>query len=237
MYDDNAPIPISTSAVRSNRVDRSPAPSDLPGANIRCGGGVSGVWWYCDGTQIYSVGPESAPPESHRYKTYSLYFDKGTGFWAINCDAVAPIADCTGWQPLQFEHDPDDGYSSYLTNVATSNTLACHRQDQAWPAMLLPTRYHGIETPYGQYGALKGELAIFLALLAFSLKPQEMPMLIPQLFQSGTWCVHSRSHGRMYLQNQCLHILTLCSRIKRSRRGRLRLQMSLQLAWRRFNCR
>lgn len=157
---------------------------------------MSGIWWYCNGTQIYRI--NNAPSETQRYKTYSMYYSGGYGFWVLKGDALSPQRDAT-WQPLRFDHDPTDGYSSYLTNVAENRTLQCQRADQRWPHMLLPNIYHGTETPYAQYGALKGELPIFLALIAFSMRQEYLPATIPLMFTNRHWNTHMNPHGRKFM--------------------------------------
>jgi hypothetical protein len=62
--------------------------------------------------------------------------------------------------------------------------------------MLLPNIYHGIETPYQQYGALKGELGIFLALVAFSMKKESLSQYLPAMFAGKQWLTHTLKHGR-----------------------------------------
>jgi hypothetical protein len=64
--------------------------------------------------------------------------------------------------------------------------------------MLLPDIYYhsAPTTPYQQYGGLKGELAIFLALVAFAMVPEKMPNVLPVMFQNGEWKTYSMPHGR-----------------------------------------
>jgi hypothetical protein len=186
---DNAPVTIST------RADWEP--SLIPNANERIGGGASGIWWYCDGTSIRMLAPEQTPPETLRYKTWSMFWKGGYGYWALDSDAVTPSNSTTGWNPLRFEHDPNDGYSSYLTNAGPNGTLACQRTDQAWAHILLPQHYHGPVTPYQQYGALKGELGIFLGLVAFTMRREALQQYLPSLFIGSQWRPYTGgSHGR-----------------------------------------
>jgi hypothetical protein len=63
--------------------------------------------------------------------------------------------------------------------------------------MLLPDIYHGPSVAKGQnYGALKGELPIFLALIALSLPGHHLPNVLPQLYVNGHWQSHTMAHGR-----------------------------------------
>jgi hypothetical protein len=64
-----------------------------------------------------------------------------------------------------------------------------------WPNMLLPDIYHGPQTPYVQYGALKGELAIFLGLLAFSMSKDYVSQYLPSTFTNQQWNVHNIPRG------------------------------------------
>jgi hypothetical protein len=62
--------------------------------------------------------------------------------------------------------------------------------------MLLPDIYHGPAYSAPGYGGLTGDLPIFLALMAFSMKPDRLPTQLPKLMRNGDWVTHERSHGR-----------------------------------------
>ena len=142
------------------------------GMNEMIGGGVSGLYWYCDGQSISQIAylPDNCP----HFKTFSVYYYKDI-FWASKCDAtevqVGDGDDDTGdqnledapegWHLLSFNYkDWDDGqqaYSSYVTNAGEHSRLRTQRPDQSWPKMLLPEHYHAPEssrTVYPQYGGL-----------------------------------------------------------------------------------
>lgn len=123
-----------------------------------------------------------------------MFFSGGLGFGVMNGDALVPKAD-DAWYPLSFEHDDNDGYSSYLTNISANPILRCQREDQIWSRMLLPEIYHGPVTSYGQQGGLKGDLSIFLALVAFSLDPSYMQSYLPSIFHSGRWQAYNTMGG------------------------------------------
>ncbi|KAF2113808.1 hypothetical protein BDV96DRAFT_117764 [Lophiotrema nucula] len=164
-------------------------PSTEEDDNIRIGGGVSGRTWYCDNQQIYAVG--QLPAGCAPYKTYSVYYSAGHGFWVFRGDATDP-SDDENWHPLRFEWDEQDGYSSYLTNAAEHNTLRIQRAQQQWPSLLLPDIYHTTQlTPYQQYGGLKGELPIFLALMALSTSREWLPNVLPTIFAGGQFIPHT----------------------------------------------
>lgn len=110
-------------------------------------------------------------------------------------DATQPPAS-EAWHPLSFDHDDHD-YSSYLTNAGTESTLRCQRSDQSWPRMLLPTTNQvQAARMTSAYGGLKGDLAIFLGLIALSVGQQFVTQLIPHVFRGGAWAVHQYPHGR-----------------------------------------
>jgi hypothetical protein len=54
-------------------------PSHIPGYNVVASGGATGVWWICNGTQIWSV-PDADLPRKEHYKTHSVFFSGGYGF-------------------------------------------------------------------------------------------------------------------------------------------------------------
>jgi hypothetical protein len=109
-------------------------------------------------------------------------------------DATIPPAGRT-WRALGFEHDSADSFSSYLTNVLQETTLRCHRNDQRWVSMLLPDIYHGPLTTDKTRGALKGDITIFLALLALSMPASQLATYLPSMFQDSSWQEHSFEHG------------------------------------------
>jgi hypothetical protein len=100
------------------------------------------------------------------------------------------------WRGLNFEHD-ENSFSSILSAVGTFPTLRCHRSDAVWPQMLLPDIYHGPHTPHQQYGGLKGSLSIFLALLAFSARPNELERALRRIRAFSRWQCWSHDHGSM----------------------------------------
>jgi hypothetical protein len=127
-----------------------------------------------------------------------VFFSGGCGFRVLLGDATNPPAGEV-WHPLGFEHDETD-HSSYLTNALQHPTLFCHRTDQVWARMLLPDIYHGPLTTDLYRGSLKGELPIFLALLALAMPPTELATYLPSMFQGGVWRSFDMAHGRAYPQ-------------------------------------
>lgn len=112
-------------------------------------------------------------------------------------DATQPSSN-EHWRALTFNHDEND-YSSSVCHVGSHPTMRCHKPSTSWPEMLLPSIYHGPDTSHDGYGGLIGELPIFLALITFSMQPQELPNVLPQIFRNGQWATHSLKHRRKLL--------------------------------------
>jgi len=100
-----------------------------------------------------------------------------------------------GWQPLCFDHI--DAFS-YLSNAGEHDYAKNARSDQPWVRMLLPSIYRDAARSKPRKGGLIGELAIFLALIAFSMQPELMNSLLPQMMSPGRWQVHNGADGRRY---------------------------------------
>jgi hypothetical protein len=140
-----------------------------------------------------STPPQGASP----FQTFSVFYSDGFGFWVLRGDATSPPA-AEAWHPLSFDWDEHD-YSAYLTNAGTEHTLRLQRSDQRWPLMLLPTTNHVQPTVVHQsYGGLKGDLAIFLALVALSIQMPYLERILPEMFVEGTWKTHPYAHGRKW---------------------------------------
>ena len=161
---------------------------------------------------------ETQVPEGlEHFKTFSMFYVDGKGFMVMRGSAIHPGCGEI-WLPLCFEHDTADGYSSYLTNTKEQPALLCRRNDQTWVKMLLPDVYHGHWIVPGQeHGALKGELPIFLDLIAFSIPQAQVQQYLPSMFQDGSWQQYNMGHGRMYTSSCCdKHYTALLTLIRRS---------------------
>lgn len=170
-------------------------PSTSIGYNYRSGGGISNTWWYNQRDQIRPVPAQSVPQPLNHFKTFSVFYSGGGGFWVLQGDGTAPgPSQC--WMPLRF--DPVANGSSYLTPAGEGDTLQCQRSDQHWPHKLLPNIYHGLCTQNPNHGGLCGELPIFLALVAMSMGPTNLPQWLPWMFQGSRWHAHNLEHGCMY---------------------------------------
>jgi hypothetical protein len=131
------------------------------------------------------------PWDSQPYKTMSTYYSAGQGFWILNGDAanLSPD-DWEAWHLLKFEHSGADK-SSYLTNVGPHQTLKVQRADQRWPGLLLPNIYHTANQPdVLEEGGLRGDLPIFLALIALSTTAPYTSAAIRTSFIGGSWIEH-----------------------------------------------
>jgi hypothetical protein len=157
--------------------------------NFTPGIGVSGKYWFCDGLRICEI--PQLPSNAQRYKTYSVYYASGAGFWVLNGDARNP-PNTEAFHKLHFEYyDHNNDYSSYLTHAGQHPALRLQPQDRNWVDMLLPSIYHShTPAPNNQYGGVIGELPIFLALMAFTTPREYLPTVLPRMFNEGRWITH-----------------------------------------------
>lgn len=148
----------------------------------------------CDGSHIKILDDNNLLKRAKPYKTYSAYYCDGMGFQLLRDNATQTKRE-EGWLPLSFDHDKTD-YSSYLTNARYEPGLHCHRSDQKWMNMLLPDVYHDRWEVSAPYGGLKGELAVFLALIAFSIPVDSLLTYLPAMFHGGKWQQYNMANGR-----------------------------------------
>jgi hypothetical protein len=87
--------------------------------------------------------------------------------------------------------------SSLLTTSGPPSAVPYKTPTRRWPDMLLPQSSHDL-LHHADPGGLFGNLAVFLALVAFSLKPDHVPTELPRLMVNGKWACHQQPHGRMY---------------------------------------
>jgi hypothetical protein len=198
--------------------DPKGGPVVIPEFYVKSNTEASEIYWFCNGQQI------SRPNWLHTTKPYStsstIYFG-GRGFYVLRGDATDP-SNGGAWHSLRFNHDQTRN-SSALTHSGKSVMLLPHDAKATWPRMLLPDIYHNSEEEnsddnldgkyslgiikthnvQGSFGGLTGDLAIFLALLAFSRRPDTLATEIPKLMHDGEWAAsHSGSHGRKFLLEQ-----------------------------------
>ena len=138
---------------------------------------------------------QSLPQPLNHFQTFSVFYSRGGGFWVLRGDGTVPDPS-EAWMPLRFEPVADG--SSYLTPAGVGDTLQCQRPDQYWPHKLLPNIYHGPCTQNPNHGGLRGELSIFLALVAMSMDPTNLPQWLPWMYQGSRWHAHALDHGCMF---------------------------------------
>ncbi|KAH7413632.1 hypothetical protein DE146DRAFT_626770 [Phaeosphaeria sp. MPI-PUGE-AT-0046c] len=180
-------------------------PSTIRDYNYRCGGGVSGIYWFCDRQRIRAVPAQSLPQPLEHFKTFSIFYCAGLGFWVLHGDGTAPHSG-SAWRPLRFDLGPNG--SSYMTPAGNKETLLCQRTDQLWAHKLLPNIYHGPQTQHPGQGGLCGELPIFLALAALSMQPHLLQQWLPWMFQDSKWHMHSLPHGWQHGRGVVVNVYT-----------------------------
>lgn len=178
---------------------------------VRTAGVVTGSWWYCDGQQIYTIG-SSRPSGSHQFKTITMYYCAGLGFWILNENALTISNESwQTWHPLRFTH-ADNDYSSHATGAGDMPTLRMQRSDQTWPRLLLPDIYHAPQilpdNQYRGYGGLNGELPILLALVAFSTSRERLRDVLPMAFQQEAWQTHNQAFARIHQRGVVVRVYT-----------------------------
>jgi hypothetical protein len=184
-------------------------PTHVPGGNVRTTGGASHIHWYCNGVGIEVAG--SLPEDAQPYKQFSVFFSGGHGFQVLYGDATSPPPG-SAWHPLGFEHHNDDNYSSSLTNAGQQTTLRCHRINELWTRMLLPDIYHGPAGAVQGQGGLRGELPIFLALIAFAMPVNSLVSFLPRMLERGTWQAYHMMNGRDHMRGVIVTIWSYPSR-------------------------
>ncbi|KAF1363507.1 hypothetical protein EJ07DRAFT_152310 [Lizonia empirigonia] len=153
--------------------------------SICVGGGATGMYWYCDGRKIRQVA--GLPNDSRPYKTFSMFYRAGRGFWVMRGDATKNSSDVwEPWRPLCFNYT---GPASSLTNAGEYDTVQYSRKDQTWRHALLPDIYHGKLTTNPTKGALCGDLAIFLGLIAMSINQENLAGWLPAMMVSSRFQV------------------------------------------------
>jgi len=174
------------------------------GAHIRVNEGVAGIWWCCASENIRAISP-GLPSGAKSFSTYSVYYGSNCGFDILRGDATNPPSD-EAWLPLRFDYDINS--SSYITNAGAESTLQWIQPYQIWPHMLFPDIYlpsisERAQSYFQTSGGLRGDLPLFLALLAFSTPPDGLAQWIPAMFQQGRWKTHYNSpKGRRSFSSQ-----------------------------------
>jgi hypothetical protein len=161
-----------------------------PGWSYSLGTVSSDLYGYCDGDQISWLA--QLPHGASVYKQYSTYYAEGLGFWILTGDGRYPPTD-DDWHELRFDTYDDRG-TSYLTNAGKLPTLHVQpaKGNGGWARMLLPEKYYSDRTATRDCpGGLTGELAIFLALIAFSTSRENLQGVLTYSFKDGRWNSHN----------------------------------------------
>jgi hypothetical protein len=148
----------------------------------------------CDNNNhIRRLSGAEPPAHSSHHTTFSTVFSAGHGFHVLEGDAISSVNDNT-WHDLWFDWNAAT-FASALTNAGTQRALRVQNPKAFWPHMLLPNIYHGPPYTVEGFGGLTGELAIFLALVAMSMKPERLLTELPKLTEGGKWGLHGYEPG------------------------------------------
>ena len=154
--------------------------------------GTSQVYrWNANDTA--SVTPATLPPGATVYRQATMYHCAGR-FWTVPYSALAQNVhdEFPCWRGLTFRHEPNS-VSSVGCAYADSR-LATQRHNQTWLRQLLPEGYWP-HYDNQQPGGLQGDLAIILALAAFSAPPQYIAQALDTSFKVGRWQQHNYGSG------------------------------------------
>ncbi|KAH6866606.1 heterokaryon incompatibility protein-domain-containing protein [Alternaria rosae] len=166
--------------------------------------GISGAWWMC-GSLIHRI-PE-LPGWFRHFDTTTVYY-RSEKFAVAHGDRTGATGEFDGeWHDLGFFHNDKD-FSSSLHIRGTNPTLRCQRSGSSWPRFLLPSGHHGPIDTSQRYGGLRGSLSIFLALLALSVRPNELEAVLPTLRNNGQWCFPAYANRR--LENRGVVVYVYC---------------------------
>jgi hypothetical protein len=196
----------------------------LHGSQIRLGQSTN-KFFYFNGDRTMEI--ESLPDESVLYKTISMYYSSGHFYmvpydctlWPVGSgrgnddeDASSEEEDAEGepegeeseihnidWSLLRF-HWKDEGYLSEAWFDGLYSRLNTQRPDQTWVNKLLPSPYRAEfsrRTSDPLYGGLNGDLAILIALLAFSAYDARVADVFKYTVRrvhgpNGGWSIHNR---------------------------------------------
>jgi len=141
-----------------------------------------------------TVTPIPFPAKCSVYMQATVYHCNSR-FWVVPYDATHynvrqqyPI-----WKALKFDHLPN-GVSS-VSFAHEEPRLATQHPNQTWREQLFPDGYWANQGN-NQPGGLQGDLAVILALAAFSAPRGQMANAINTSFKVGRWQTHNLDHGR-----------------------------------------
>jgi len=194
------------------RVDRSGQwlPPRIRGANILVQGDTSNMLFYYDPGQGLAYPRQDYPQDLIHYSDFSVYFYRDV-FWCVPGDAIAnaigdwrsddpqagrasyqsqeETAGWHDWHLLTFAYGSND-YSSRVGIGHDNHTLYTQRPDQRWVPEIFPDVYHAPgprRTQNVRFGGLSGDLGLLLALLAFSVSPEEVRTAVETCVRGDGW--------------------------------------------------
>jgi hypothetical protein len=207
-------------------------PPRVPGWNQLVAGDSTGTWFCFNPTsnEIGRAYPITALPESAvHYKDVSVYYDHDY-FWCVPYDATQfGVGDWKQdlpepeeedapddqeedrfyheWHLMKFTHD-ETTYASSVRIGAEKDQLLTQRPDQSWVHEIFPEVYHapaGYRTPDTRFGALNGDLGLLLALVAFSVRPNDVLGAIERCVRGDGW----RAYGSRERRSGCKYRLNV----------------------------
>lgn len=141
-----------------------------------------------------TVTPIAFPANCTVYGRATVYHCNSR-FWAVPYDATRYNVREQNimWKALKFDH-----LSNGVSSVGFAHEeprLATQHPNQTWPQQLFPDGYQAIQGS-NQPGGLQGDLAVILALAAFSAPRGQMANAINTSFKVGRWHTHHLGYGR-----------------------------------------
>ncbi|KAL9091254.1 MAG: hypothetical protein Q9165_004888 [Trypethelium subeluteriae] len=118
--------------------------------------------------------------------------------------------DYMDWQQLGFRSEDDDDYAndytSYVTCAGEKPRLLLQKETQQWARELFPERYYAEvqrtiaanhRNQHPEWGGLIGELSLILALIAFSVREDEVAQAVQHCVRgSNRWRIHGMQRRR-----------------------------------------
>jgi hypothetical protein len=104
------------------------------------------------------------------------------------------------WRPVGFSQDFNDPYKSYVCAEASQQQLRIQRPDQDWINVLFPQHMHSqLRSMNPLHGRVCGSLAVLIALIAFSVKPEHVnERLFRTCIRGDGWRGHTLPHDRAF---------------------------------------
>ena len=112
------------------------------------------------------------------------------------------------WKQLSFVKgggDYDHDYTSYVTCAGNSPRLFLQKDSQVWAKRMFPERYHAPPeytiaanhpNQHPSWGGLIGDLPLIIALIAFSVRENEVAQALRLCLQGNPWKMHGTQRRR-----------------------------------------